>query len=473
MEPLINYGFVAANVYFSGTCNLQCTYCYQPRFGKQTKASNDKIIEWISSGKMEEDIEKYIGKNIESLNLWGGEPTLNLPYLIERLDSIYERFPKLNNIFFSTNLAKEISVRNIKSYLDKLKELNEKSDRKIVAGIQFSLDGPPEINDKSRTGSNTLQTIDNVTELLKYTKNYPHDLLSFNFKGTHSGETLEWMIQPHETYETNLEYYYRFFDNQLAEWKRKRYILPDGFGEINLVYPGQYTQKDGFIYKKIIETLHSQEWKNKGWKVLHDFPTQTTRRIEDTFKNLRSAVHRSYKGELLSHCTCSAGRSCAGLRYDGTYHMCHTAYVFDDYVLKYLKENNITSNFEESFGYNFENYDKFLKDIEVASYEDDLKLSRTLSNMEYFWKNISLRLQYLRMQVDTLAQSGQISSIYLIDKWADLATAFLLFGGNECPADNLWEFGSLFIRSNSHLKLIFNGVFEFVMNYMDENGDYI
>lgn len=74
------------------------------------------------------------------------------------------------------------------------------------------------------------------------------------------------------------------------------------------------------------------------------------------------------------------------------------------------------------------------------------------------------------MQIDVLAQAGQISPIFLEEKWASMATAFFIFGGNECPADNCWEFGSVFVKDNSQMKLILNGVFEDTVNRLNADG---
>ena len=473
MDALINHGFIAANIYFSGVCNLQCRYCFQPKIGSQMREVNKKIIDWIKSGRMEDDLEKYIGKDIECLTLWGGEPSLNLPYLVNRLDPIYQRFPKLKSISFSTNIAKKFQANNIIQLIDTVKDLNEKYLRNVNIDVQFSIDGPPEVNDKDRIGSKAVEILDNVENILDYIKDYPEKLIYLHFKGTQSADTLRWMVQPNEVYGTNLEYYYHFFDDYLAKWQSKGYRLPSGLGEITLVYPGHYTQEDGIIYRQIIGTLNSREWKEKDWKVIHEFRTQTTRRIAGAIETLKRGNRRPFKGEMLANCTCSAGRSCAGISYDGKYHLCQSTYFFDADTRRYLEESGIFTDFEKSQGYSFRNFDNYVKNYEVVSFNDDLRLARTLSNMNLFWNNVSLRLQYVRMQIDVLAQAGQISSCFLEEKWASMAAAFFIFGGNECPADNIWEFGSLFVKDNSHIKLILNGVFEDTINKLNSDGELV
>lgn len=72
MEQLSKIGFKAVNLYFSAICNLRCRYCFQPKICEIGEETNKKIIKWISSGEMEEDILRYYGEDMESMCLWGG-----------------------------------------------------------------------------------------------------------------------------------------------------------------------------------------------------------------------------------------------------------------------------------------------------------------------------------------------------------------------------------------------------------------
>ena len=68
--PLVDLGVIAVSLYFTGSCDLQCTYCFQPKIKNHMKDENDKIREWLKSGKMEEDVLRVFGENIEALALW-------------------------------------------------------------------------------------------------------------------------------------------------------------------------------------------------------------------------------------------------------------------------------------------------------------------------------------------------------------------------------------------------------------------
>ena len=68
------------------------------------------------------------------------------------------------------------------------------------------------------------------------------------------------------------------------------------------------------------------------------------------------------------------------------------------------------------------------------------------------------------MIIRELCAAGQISSCYSEPLWRHLATAYMLYGGHECISNNLWEFGSPWIRSTDIFKLTLNGAFEFLMS---------
>lgn len=474
MGPLINYGYVAANIYFVGTCNLKCVYCFQPKICDTMSSVNKKIVNWIESGDMEDDIEKYIGKNVESFSLWGGEPSINLPHLINRLPYIYDRFPKLNSIFYSTNISTRKLAQNSIDLVNEITRLNEvyrKYGRSpLKVNIQISIDGPPEVNDPGRIGSSALDILDNVTYLLQELNKIPKENRHFtiNGKSTMSADTIRWFMQDNDKYGTNLEYHFRFFDEYHYKWSQFCDFYPI-LGGITLVYPGNYTQEDGKIYSEMTKVLLSKEFREKDWKIIPNLGTQTYSRIVNSYSILNNTRFKTNSYELMSNCSCSAGRSCAGISYDRKFHWCQSTYFFDDEVNSKIVENNLISEFEKSYGFSFKNFNNYVKDVEVVSYNDDLKLARSLNLTDKFWTNSSTRLQYFDMIIRELAIAGQIDECFLDKDWRNLAIAYLLYGGNECPADNTWEHGSPYIRNTSHMKLMFNGAFQYSINYMKEN----
>lgn len=467
MEPLIKFGLEAVTIYFSAICNLRCRYCFQPKINSISCEINKKIINWISSGKMEDDIIKYYGEDITSLGLWGGEPSINLPILENRLESLYSKFLKLKTIQYSSNIStKKLAINSI-NFIKKIDALNKKLNRNISVDLQFSIDGPPEINDYNRIGSNANTILDNITFLLEGLKNITPSSYFLNIKGTQSSDTIAFLIK-----NNNLLKYYRYFDKWQNKWEN---ILPEekiprGATFISLVYPGNYTQEDGFNFKKLIEMQNSKMFQKKcNCKTSVNFDNQVTRRIKNTLAKLRTGYYGPHKEELVGNCTCSAGRNCGGLTYDSKFHLCQATYMFNEDILNYIEKHNLVSEFEAKQGFSFRNFKNVIKDNAVVSLEDNLKLSRLLYKLSCFNSNLSFKIQYFEIILSELAAAGQISKCYLDSQWRNLGIAYLLFGGNECPADNIWEFSTPYIRSTSQLKLVFNGAFEYYVNNFYED----
>lgn len=468
MDSLSKIGFKAVNLYFSAICNLQCRYCFQPKIHEIGKKVNDEVIQWIVSGRMEDDIQKYFGNDIEYICLWGGEPSINLPYLIERMDIIYNKFLFLKEIQYSTNISTKRLAQNTVDFIQKIEELNNKYNRKVQINLQFSIDGPPELNDYNRIGAKADTIMENITYIVDH---LPKSFLAetgfhsvrMHIKGTQSADNLKWLLQ-----DNNLLSYYKYFDRWQAIWESKipTDLIPIGATFITCVYPGNYTQEDGLNFKKLVEIQNSKEFQTSyDWESSNIvFDNQITSRIKEAFYNVQKGYYRDYKGELLSNCTCSAGRSCLGLSYDHTFHLCHSTYMFTDEVLKYIDDNNLTSEFEEKQGFSFRLFNNNVKNNLVFPMEDELRCSRTLYKMNDFNNNLSSRVQYLDIMVSSLAAAGQISECFNTKKWRDLAVIYLLFGGNDCPINNVWEFGSLHIRNNAQMKLVLNGAFEYFLN---------
>ena len=468
------YGVEAVNLYFTGTCNLKCTYCFQPKIGSHMRDINNKIIEWITSGRMEDDIATKIGDHISSLCFWGGESTINIPYFVQRFPFIVERFKNFNSIDFSTNLAKQFSVDNIIELAETVLNYNltNTEGRHIHIDAQISIDGVPEINDTARIGCSALQIMDNTEQLIEWcNRDEDHlEALSLSFKGTHGSESVAWMSKGN-----NLEKHFRFFDEYRAKWEQKGYkVFPMDGERVTFVYPGKYTVEDGKNLAKVMQIQLSDEFQNLNWKSSRkpSFENQLYTRVKSTLSTLKRGSIRDFKGELMGVTSCSACRGSVGLTYDGKVHWCHSTYFFDDDTVKYITENNLTTDFEENQGFSFRNFNDYVRDIEVVDSDDTLRLSRTLNLVQSFGNNSTLRTQFFTMILSELAASGQISECFLDKKWQDIAIAYLLYGGNECPANNVWEFGSIWVRSTSQMKLFFNGAFETIVKYLVENDKW-
>lgn len=467
MDKLENYGICAVSLYFSGICNLQCRYCFQPKIGSIMTEENEKIRDWISSGKMEDDLDSIVGKSLTDLAFWGGEPSINLPYIIPKMESLMDRFPKLKKFFYSTNLSTKKLAENTMDFIKFILNYNDTHEsRKIFLELQISIDGIPEINDHNRIGSKAETIMENLTWILGNLQGIDNldRSLSIHFKGTQSQETFNWLCT-----DNNLYRHYKYFDDWYSKWDDLGYRwYPTGAEFITFVYPGNFTQEDGKNLCDLTKKIYSKEFQSQ---FSHEMSKehQISGRIRNLYETLKRGYFKEFKHEFICNSSCSAGRSCVGLSYDGSVHLCHSDFMFTDSVMKYIENNNLITEFETTHGFTFRNYSK-IRDLMSWDMNDNLKFLRGLGITKNYVEGLNTREQYLQIILSEMAIAGQISPVFKEEKWRNFAISYFLVGGANCPANNIQEFNSVWVSNNSHYKLILNGTMEYVLETMREEG---
>lgn len=462
---LSDFGIEACNVYFTGICNLNCVYCFQPKLSSHMSEENNKIKEWLSSGKFIEDIKNIYGDNIKDLSLWGGEPTLNLPQLQERLEDIFKEFQKVISIDMSSNFSTSQIVSYVENFLLELERCNKLFDRKVIFNFQISIDGVSELNDKTRIGSSSDTIMSNVTEFLQFVTDNNIKSVKISFKGTHGADGIKWLSEG-----DNLEKHYHYFDDYRALWEERKFsIIPKCAEYLTFVTPGHYTQEDGFNLAKITEKLVSKEFQEGPWKssIKPTFDTQLSSKFKETFDHLLRYKVRDFEGELACNTTCGATRGIVGLSYDGRLHWCHSTYFFNQDSMNQIVENNLVHDFEKHYGFDFKNYENFVEGRSIVNTNNDIAVLRTINLGRGLNRYLSLRVQLFDMLVRELCISGQISSCFEDSHMRNLAVGYLLYSGLECISNNNWEYGTPWIRGTDQFKLLLNGTFELYLdNYL-------
>lgn len=124
------------NIYFSDACNFKCAYCCM----QHQEHDNKHIQECFKNGSFTKTILETITPETTSIGLWGMEPSLNGLYFSAMITAILKRWPQIKNIMFSTNGTSELYryfVMPLLSY-------------DVTLHIQFSIDGPEDMNDFNR-----------------------------------------------------------------------------------------------------------------------------------------------------------------------------------------------------------------------------------------------------------------------------------------------------------------------------------
>lgn len=247
------------SIHWSSDCNMACKYCYIDKDKKAMATLNREIRTALEDGSFVEAIKKTMSSRryeLENISLWGAEPTLNAKFFKDFIYDLFDYFPNVTSVMFSTNalLGADVLYNN---FVEPLYEYAENNRRPITFDLQLSLDGPPEFNDESRHPGATQNTIDTCLALLKKappTANF-YKMKIFS-KATLDISYMELMV------ERGIEcfnWYYQFFNSvqEQAEEARgdKHYIHLGMNGTPTVVDPGYHTIDNGKTFAKWIAHL--------------------------------------------------------------------------------------------------------------------------------------------------------------------------------------------------------------------------
>ena len=426
------YGYRAVTLNASSVCNLKCAYCFQPKVPSVMYRNNEKTKEWLRSGKFIEDILYVFGDQIEDLTFWGGEPSINFPLITPWMDRVFKSFPKLKHIFYSTNISTERLAQNTVDLIKTIEDCKKRLNRKLDFQIQFSLDGPENLN--KRVGVTSRELVDNISYVLKNAGTT--DCLMF-LKPTHDIDNIRWLSDM-----DNLISYYQFFDDCYSEWEQYSSNYPTG-GEIcTFVAPGNYTQEDGRVFEKYTKNYYDEYFLNYKFKHKMGRFNQISKWVKGVTYKLPGSITAEFMGNIYGCTGCSAGLYNLGLDCNGYIHICHDTFFFDPETVSVCSSDDYSlSAFEEVYGYPFSNFWDHIYNKAIMNISEPVKLIRMLSVVKDMARSIATRAQYYHLLINELARSGQINERYLNPHYGTLAEAFFMFGGTNCVINNLWQYG--------------------------------
>lgn len=423
---------------------MLCKYCYIEKHHKIVTDYNKKIRNALQDGSFLQNIfdiyDKYpeLKKQITGYSFWGAEPTINGDLFEKTHIALMDYFPNMETLCFSTNafVGGESIVKNFIKPM-----LNYNDTRKFSFDLQFSLDGPPWLNDISRGNNATARTLQSMKIVMDSIPENSNLILKLSFKPTFDLNILRDFVDHPE----KMQDWYDWFDNTVYDLiqyanHNSNINIDNLCASPTFVVPMLASVEDGIYYKRWVQTL--MNLKTDHWKVYKDYPLYAA-----GFGLISSALKNDYKSYDFQYgtTTCSAGKNNFTFDYDGSINTC-----FHIIPTKMDIENN----------------KKFMLDEHILT-SNNISASRSIKNLwgEYsFHANYQTRFHMFSLLIPALVNTNQILQKYAdnIDERKMLWFAMTPF---TCHLTNEDLTGNPAVLPLGQLRLWGNGVIDELIKY--------
>ncbi len=427
---------MVACFYSTALCNLSCSYCYINK-GENLKGYDDALEKSFKDPDYYLSLFKRIvpenKQSVERIEVWGGEPLLHLDRVEPTIKLFVDEYKALNQIFFSSNFCHE---RVVPSILSLSKLLGGIPGRDFTIKIQISLDGPPDISDKSRGVGVTSRILKNLSLLIASLENLPSNVkLRLNLKPTLDIGCIQKFLSKDYCVE-----YYKYFEDNIVDPvvglnSSKISIAPASLS--NLVVPYPYTKDDGVLFADVCKNLFEISVENKAstifkyYKVILPYLKHgLTQRIDTTKYNFNGGF-------------CGAALGSVTLLPDNKVAICHRS-IGD------IADNLVTPvNDKVSNGLFVLNG--------VGDYE---KACARFNNLR---RNGTSLIVDLTTLIRTLASVNQVDAKYLDEQLAMEGAYFIASQASLCVHSNYDMTGSQYLMYTGYVKLFLNGASEYIL----------
>ncbi len=419
----------AASIFSSAICNLDCKYCYIIKDKFNNTAQKSILENFFADSNYIEKLQINFGDTLESLSLWGAEPTLTLDLVTKSISKLVSAFPKLKEFSFSTNLIRDPSV-----IYNFIKEVVTHVDSPLI-DIQVSIDGPDYIHNSNRNNSLS-KVLSNLRTLILMLKevDLKKGKVRLHNKSTLNLSNVESLLQ-----KDNSKKYIDFFVKLLNEMT---YLNPPPNVNlridpiITLECPGRFTSEDGKTYSRLIDKMYEHN--------------NNTEKVVDRYS---SALYCLLIQESITF-SCSAGKSAVHVNPDGEIHICHASAYYKEPDYMYKKE----WGGEGTYSWPKSEYIDFYKETFIGKKDEIFpKFDYNLSGYHSYTK---FRFNVCESLVKELAACKQIDPIFLKDKRLRTFFVMAIMHVSACPFRQLLKSNTFHTVITSYIRLAGNGAFQ-------------
>lgn len=453
MRELPKYEQQNLDILFSADCNMKCKYCYIEKTGDM-KSANKIVRDGLKDGSLVNSYLKVASpEHLKSVGLWGAEPSLNFDCSEAFFKDLFETFPKIEEIMFSTNtlLGEKAMMEMVKSVDKSAHKLRGNKLKKII--VQMSLDGPDWVTDINRHNGAKEKIKQNYYNCLEKINTYNIkniDKVWFSFKPTIPvNPTMRQMVED----DKKLYDYFDFFDSLVEEAKDIKvpgFVRRAGVGYPTLVNPGYHSSEEGKIFSKWIKKVNDKNFYSQ-------FKNYTRKPFLQQDKFIEKMLFLNANGTKPQQLTCGGGYGSLTVDAKGQLFQCHRTLSLDSY--------NIPTNSER----------QILRKKFIANLDNDLQTTKMKIQGYSYHQSINLRAQILDSLIPWMVKEGQISEKYLENRHLR-DFLILLSTTNQCFLDSSMDIGSVHVSSLSYVRLFGNGALSLIIkdilrDYKYERGE--
>jgi sulfatase maturation enzyme AslB (radical SAM superfamily) len=431
----------ALDILYSGKCNMACTYCYIHKDKNKMEDYNSKIRNSILSGDFSNKIIEIFADNKEQIgtvSLWGAEPTINADVFEPFIIPLFNYFPNLSKIMFSTNAL--LGLPAIKYFIDVMDEYSKKNNRKMFLEIQLSLDGPDYINDFSRHRGATNNTIKVAKEIIEYVNNCNSNFsLSIHTKATLTTEWFKYLIDINKCYE-----YFDFFEkvqDDCLKLSTNKNIHIAMATLPTIVNPGEHTKEDGLIFAEWVKTIRKIDVSRYKYYKHPLYGRRTD--VYDSY--MKAMAHDPF---IPPRYTCSAGAGALSIDYLGNIMTCHK--LHDNLMM----------------GDSFKNW-QFIKNTTIKYEEIEKEEPRLTYLNDMFHDSAEANYRIFKTLMGGLYYVGELDFDLTDDSY--IKWLFCLVDSSCCHVGQGDETGSYFLPTMSYINLFAYGAAKELLEYYREN----
>lgn len=397
---------------------------------------------------------------VKILELWGGEPLIQLKSLNNSIGDIVKYFKNLNFILIPTNFA-HTNIDDLMAFLHIIDDNRINNKDLLSIHLQFSIDGPPGpfSNDGHCTEWNNYRN--NIEQLCqKMAKNHlKHTQIFFEIHGTANKNNIFNYLNTEEKMYNYIKYmldFENFIQNNIEKYNIFEFFHAQSVILPIISFPSQFNKEEALEFTKIIKLSD---------KMRYYFPN-----------NVKYGEHLAYwltrpvsvSSVLNRNAQCAESNEISiVINYDGTICECCASYIQNnEEYLNLLLEQNKINEYEISLIRS----KYFINPLTVTD-EDQIEdfnwyVLSGLRNTES--TQISLAMAMIR----ELALSNQVDDNYFLNLDKLLKHATIAGQMYNCDREEINDTKIPFLCSVNECRKFFNGLLDYVEAIRTDEGKF-